>query len=96
MLSWRQTLLVYAFWSADLAFYLINLTASSASCWAFLAIGFIFDRFGPRSDAEQTRKLFTHTLRMLARLGFSSIQRDTDNAFPEIQRLLLSEAIRVA
>jgi multidrug resistance protein MdtO len=52
-----------------------------------LAIGFIFDCFGPRSDAEQTRKLFTHTLPMLARLGFSSIQRDTDKAFPEIQRL---------
>jgi multidrug resistance protein MdtO len=83
-----------------LAFYFINLLDFHVQTdltvardrvigvlFGILAMGFIFDRFGPRSDAEQTRKLFTQILRMLARLGFSSIQRDTDKDFPEIQRL---------
>jgi hypothetical protein len=101
LLSWRQTLLVYAFWSADRSRLLLHqppgfhvqtdLTIARdrviGVLLGILAIGFICDRFGARSDAEQTRKLFTHTLPMLARLGFSSIQRDTDKAFPEMQRL---------
>jgi multidrug resistance protein MdtO len=36
-----------------------------------LAMGFIFDRFGTKSDAEQLQKLLVRNVRMLAQLGVS-------------------------
>jgi hypothetical protein len=41
-----------------------------------LAMGFIFDRFGTRSDAEQLQKLLMQKVRMLAQLVIRPVVRD--------------------
>jgi multidrug resistance protein MdtO len=41
-----------------------------------LAMGFIFDRFGTRSDAEQLQKLLMQKVRMLAQLVICPVVRD--------------------
>jgi multidrug resistance protein MdtO len=41
-----------------------------------LAMGFIFDRFGTKSDAEQLQKLLVRNVRLLAQLGISSAGAD--------------------
>ena len=40
-----------------------------------LAMGFIFDRFGTKSDAEQLQKLLVRNLRMLAQLAVCPVAR---------------------
>jgi multidrug resistance protein MdtO len=52
-----------------------------------LAMGFIFDRFGLKSDTGQMRKQFAQNLRMLARLGVLSTEVETAEDIPEIRRL---------
>jgi multidrug resistance protein MdtO len=52
-----------------------------------LAMGFIFDRFGTKSDAEQIRKQFSRILRMLVRFGLGSSERDHAVAMSEIRDL---------
>jgi multidrug resistance protein MdtO len=52
-----------------------------------LAMGFIFDRFGTRSDAEQLQKLLVRNVRMLAQLGVSPLLRDRATAASQIRRL---------
>jgi multidrug resistance protein MdtO len=52
-----------------------------------LAMGFIFDRFGPKSDAEQLQKLLVRNLRMLAQLGACLVVRDGAIAVSQIGRL---------
>jgi multidrug resistance protein MdtO len=41
-----------------------------------LAMGFIFDRFGTKSDAEQLRKLLARNVRMLAQFAVCPVVRD--------------------
>jgi multidrug resistance protein MdtO len=41
-----------------------------------LAMGFFFDRFGTKSDAEQLPKLLVRNVRMLAQLGVCPVVRD--------------------
>jgi hypothetical protein len=52
-----------------------------------LAMGFIFDRFGTKSDAEQLQKLFVQNVRMLAQLAACSTQCDRDVVVSQIVRL---------
>ncbi len=52
-----------------------------------LAMGFIFDRFGTKSDAEQLPKLLVRNLRMLAQLGLCPVVRDKGIAVSQISRL---------
>ena len=52
-----------------------------------LAMGFIFDRFGTKSDAEQLRKLLVRNVRMLAQLGVCPVVRDRAIAVSQISRL---------
>lgn len=52
-----------------------------------LAMGFIFDRFGTKSDAEQLRKLLVRNVRMLAELGVCPVIRDPGLAVSELGRL---------
>jgi multidrug resistance protein MdtO len=52
-----------------------------------LAMGFIFDRFGTKSDAEQLRKLLTGNVRMLAQLGVCPVVRDRALSVSQITRL---------
>ena len=52
-----------------------------------LAMGFIFDRFGTRSDAEQLQKLLVRNVRMLAQLGVCPVVRDRAIALSQISRL---------
>ena len=52
-----------------------------------LAMGFIFDRFGTKSDAEQLPKLLAQNVRMLAQLGVSPVARDRAIALSQISRL---------
>jgi len=69
-----------------LAFYFVNLTSARiqtdltiardkvVGVWlGLLAMGFIFDRFGPKSDAEQLQKLLVRNIRMLAQLAVSPV-----------------------
>jgi len=51
-----------------------------------LAMGFIFDRFGTKSDAEQLQKLLVRNVRMLAQLGVCPV-RDTVTADSQFIRL---------
>ena len=52
-----------------------------------LAMGFIFDRFGTKSDAEQLQKLLVRNVRMLAQLGVCPVVRDRAIAVSQINRL---------
>jgi len=52
-----------------------------------LAMGFIFDRFGTKSDAEQLPKLLVRSVRMLAQLGVCLVERDKAIAVSQISRL---------
>jgi multidrug resistance protein MdtO len=52
-----------------------------------LAMGFIFDRFGTKSDAEQLPKLLVQNVRMLAQLAVCPVVRDRTVAVPQISRL---------
>ena len=52
-----------------------------------LAMGFIFDRFGTKSDAEQLQKLLVRNVRMLAQLGVCPVVRDRAIAVSQISRL---------
>jgi multidrug resistance protein MdtO len=52
-----------------------------------LAMGFIFNRFGTKSDAEQLQKLLVRNVRMLAQLGVCPVVRDRPIAVSQISRL---------
>ncbi len=52
-----------------------------------LAMGFIFNRFGTKSDVEQLQKLLVRNVRMLAELGLSPMARDRVIAISQIRRL---------
>jgi multidrug resistance protein MdtO len=52
-----------------------------------LAMGFIFDRFGTRSDKEQLQKLLVRNVQMLAQLGVCPVVRDKAIAVSQIIRL---------
>ena len=52
-----------------------------------LAMGFIFDRFGTKSDTEQLQKLLVRNVRMLAQLGVCPVVRDRAIAVSQISRL---------
>ncbi len=52
-----------------------------------LAMGFIFDRFGTKSDTEQLQKLLLRNVRMLAQLGVCPVVRDRAVAVSQISRL---------
>ena len=52
-----------------------------------LAMGFIFDRFGLKSDTDQMRKQFAQNLRMLARLGVLCTEEERAADIPEIRSL---------
>jgi multidrug resistance protein MdtO len=52
-----------------------------------LAMGFIFDRFGTKSDAQYLPKLLVQNIRMLAQLGVCPVVRDRTIAVPQISRL---------
>ena len=83
-----------------LAFYFVNLQdfqiqtdltiARDKVIGAFvgiLAMGFIFDRFGTKSDAEQLQKLLVRNVQMLAQLGVCPVARDSAVATSQITRL---------
>jgi hypothetical protein len=52
-----------------------------------LAMGFIFDRFGTKSDAEQLQKLLVRNVRMLAQLGVCPVVGNRALAASQIIRL---------
>jgi multidrug resistance protein MdtO len=52
-----------------------------------LAMGFIFNRFGTKSDAEQLQKLLVRNVRMLAQLGICPVVRDRAIAVSQLSRL---------
>jgi multidrug resistance protein MdtO len=52
-----------------------------------LAMGFIFDRFGTKSDEEQLQNLLVRNIRMLAQLGVCPVARERANAVSQISRL---------
>ncbi len=52
-----------------------------------LAMGFIFDRIGTNSDAEQLQKLLVRNVRMLSLLAVCSVIRDKAVANSQINRL---------
>ena len=52
-----------------------------------LAMGFVFDRFGTKSDVEQLQKLLVRNVRMLAQLGVCPVVRDRAIAVSQIGRL---------
>jgi multidrug resistance protein MdtO len=83
-----------------LAFYFVNLQdykfqtdltiARDKAIGVFvgiLAMGFIFDRFGTKSDVDQLQKLLVRNVRMLAQLGVSPVVRDRAVAVSEMSRL---------
>jgi multidrug resistance protein MdtO len=49
-----------------------------------LAMGFIFDRFGTKSDAEQLQKLLVRNIRMLAKLALCPVTSDKSPAVLQI------------
>jgi hypothetical protein len=55
--------------------------------FGILAMGFIFDRFGTKSDAEQLQKLLVQNVRMLAQLAAYPVIRDKAIAVSQISRL---------
>jgi multidrug resistance protein MdtO len=52
-----------------------------------LAMGFIFNRLGTKSDAEQLQKLLVRNVRMLAQLGVCPVVRDRAIAVSQLRRL---------
>jgi multidrug resistance protein MdtO len=83
-----------------LAFYFVNLQGDHiqtdltiardkviAVLLGILAMGFIFDRFGTKSGAEQLQKLLVRNLRMLAQLGVCPVVRDRAIADSQFIRL---------
>ncbi len=52
-----------------------------------LAMGFIFDRFGTKSDAEQLRNLLVRNVQMLAQLTVYAVTQRKATAVPQINRL---------
>jgi multidrug resistance protein MdtO len=52
-----------------------------------LAMGFIFDRFGTKSDAEQLPKLLVQNVRMLAQLAVCPVIRDRATGVSQISPL---------
>jgi multidrug resistance protein MdtO len=83
-----------------LSFYFVNLTDAhiqtdltvardkvAGVLLGVLAMGFIFDRFGTKSDAEQLQKLLVRNVRMLAQLGVCPVVRGRGIAASEIIRL---------
>jgi multidrug resistance protein MdtO len=83
-----------------LAFYFVNLTDFQIETdltiardkvigvlLGILAMGFFFNRFGTKSDAEQLQKLLVRNVRMLAQLGACPVVRDRALAVSQITRL---------
>ncbi len=83
-----------------LAFYFINLQdfrietdltiardKAMGALLGILAMGFIFDRFGTKSDTEQLQKLLVRNVRMLAQLGVCPVVHDRPLAVSQIRRL---------
>jgi multidrug resistance protein MdtO len=83
-----------------LAFYFVNLQGAQIQTdltiardkaigvlLGILAMGFIFDRMGTKSDAEQLQKLLVRNVRMLAQLGVCPVVRDSAVAVSQIIRL---------
>ena len=83
-----------------LSFYFVNLTdfkfetdltiardKAIGVLVGILAMGFIFDRFGTKSDTEQLQKLLVRNVRMLAQLGVCPVVRDRAIAVSQIRRL---------
>ena len=83
-----------------LAFYFVNLQESQIQTdltiardkvigvlLGILAMGFIFDRFGTKSDAEQLKKLLVRNVRLLAQTGVCPVIRDRAIAASQISRL---------
>ncbi len=83
-----------------LAFYFVNLQESQIQTdltiardkvigvlLGILAMGFIFDRFGTKSDAEQLKKLLVRNVRLLAQTGVCPVIRDRAVAVAQISRL---------
>jgi multidrug resistance protein MdtO len=52
-----------------------------------VAMGFIFDRFGTKSDADQLQKLLVRNIRMLAELGVCPVIGGRATAVSEMSRL---------
>ena len=52
-----------------------------------LAMGFIFNRFGTKSDTEQLQKLLVRNVRMLAQLGVCPVVRDRAAGLSQLSRL---------
>jgi multidrug resistance protein MdtO len=52
-----------------------------------LAMGFIFDRFGTKSDTEQLQKLLVRNVGMLAQLAVCPVARDRAVAVSQVSRL---------
>jgi len=83
-----------------LSFYFVNLQDShiqtdltivrdkvAGVLLGILVMGFIFDRFGPRSDAEQLQKLLVRNVRMLAQLAVCQVAGDRAIGVSQIGRL---------
>ncbi len=83
-----------------LSFYFVNLTdfkfetdltiardKAIGVLVGILAMGFIFDRFGTKSDTEQLQKLLVRNVGMLAQLGVCPVVRDRAIAVSQIRRL---------
>jgi multidrug resistance protein MdtO len=83
-----------------LAFYFVNLTDFQIETdltiardkvigvlLGILAMGFFFDRFGTKSDAEQLPKLLVRNVRMLAQLGVCPVVRDRALAVSQVSLL---------
>jgi multidrug resistance protein MdtO len=83
-----------------LAFYFVNLTDFQIETdltiardkvigvlLGILAMGFFFNRFGTKSDAEQLPKLLVRNVRMLAQLGVCPVVRDRALAVSQVSLL---------
>jgi multidrug resistance protein MdtO len=83
-----------------LSFYFVNLQDShiqtdltiardkiAGVLLGILAMGFIFDRFGTKSDTDQLQKLLVKNVRMLAQLVVCPVERGRGIAASEISRL---------
>ena len=83
-----------------LAFYFVNLQDSHIETdltiardkvagvfLGVLAMGFVFDRFGAKSDAEQLQSLLARNVRMLAKFTVGSVARYEPTAISQIRRL---------
>ncbi|HUN61695.1 MAG TPA: FUSC family protein [Candidatus Sulfotelmatobacter sp.] len=83
-----------------LSFYFVNLQDSQIQTdltiardkvigvlLGILAMGFVFDRFGTKSDKEQLQKLLVRNVQMLAQLGAGAVGGDRGISVSEISRL---------